>query len=118
MPADEDRIRQEVRREVVEQLTSILNGIGGERKHVILLNDYQVVNLLSVLWASGYASVYGNNPLSVINNGDWTGELWNMLPKLLPARPNAEPEELAARARAWCSSHAPPSHPKGCTCGV
>ena len=98
----EDAFQKAVlRREVIAELQQMLGGIGRGAGHVIVLNDYQVVNLLSVIWASGYASVYGNNPLSVINNGDWLGELWTLLPKGLTHKPNDEPEVLAERARRW-----------------
>lgn len=89
-----------LRVEVIEELQKMLQGLREGGNHLIVLNDYQVANLMSMIHAAGYGSVYNDSPLTVLNNGDWIGELFHKLP-YVTQKPNASPEELALRAKNW-----------------
>jgi hypothetical protein len=65
------------------------------------LDDYQAVNLLSALRASGVQSGYPRaeslpcpNPLQVLNSGDWIGELIWMLEERLVLLPGQSVNEF------------------------
>ena len=52
------------------------------------LDDYQAVNLLSALRASGcYQKLSEPNALKVLNSGDWIGELIQELERILKLKP-------------------------------
>lgn len=95
--------KYEERREVLADMQRIISGIGNRSGHIILLNDYQVANLKEAIWAIGYASVYGGSPLSVLNNGDWLGELFQMLPSVT-YKPNEGAQTLADKSWRWAQS--------------
>lgn len=68
----------------------------------IVLDEYHVANLKAAIEAIGYPASppdYYTGPLAVLNNGDWIGELYQMLPEKVDCFPNATPEELRAEAR-------------------
>lgn len=71
-------------------------------KHVIELNDYQVVNLRAALEAIGYPwKEEKRSPLTVLNSGDWVGEIWLKLDQLTLgkyAAPNDTVESYIERA--------------------
>jgi hypothetical protein len=107
----EDEHRQ-VRHEVLGELRGIIAGLQAGGRHTLVLSDYEVVNLRAAIHATGYASAYGGpeNPLSVLNSGDWIGQIFQRLPYLGEhMRPNATAEELVDRARARQASDAAPS---------
>lgn len=89
-----------MRRQAIADVRRIVDAVGRGAGHIIVLNDYQVANLRAAIHATGYASIYKDSPLSVLNNGDWLGELMHLLPHV-EYKPNATPAELAERARAW-----------------
>ena len=71
---------------------------------IIELNDYQVANLRAAIEAAGYNTWDPNkeshvprNPLYVLNNGDWIGEIYQKLPTVA-YQPNASPQVLARAA--------------------
>jgi hypothetical protein len=99
--------KQALRREVLAELRAVIDSLGQGGQHVILLNDYQVTNLRSLLHAIGYASVHRSSPLNVCDTGDWVGELYQKLPHVALA-PNVEPGELARRASEWARANTPP----------
>jgi len=98
---EKTRLKFEARREVLQDMRNMLQGIQNGGGHVLVLNDYQVANLRAAIHAAGYGSVY-RSPLNVLNNGDWLGELFQMLPAV-DQRPNTEPEQLAEAANRWKS---------------
>jgi len=63
-------------------------------KSEIELDDYEAVNLLSVLRASGVSDCYMGeqmpqpNPLEVLNSGDWIGQIIRKLEKRLDMLPD------------------------------
>ncbi len=74
-------------------------------KYTITLNEYQVANLKSIIEAAGYYTWnplapyhVERNPIYVINTGDWIGELYQMLPKEVPYKPNKTPQQMAEEA--------------------
>lgn len=77
---------------------------------LISLNAYQITNLLQALKATGYdfnaigmnSSMEGtdkvlkNNPLSVLNSGDWLGEIYNILKEhYIAIQPSVNPNRTA-----------------------
>ncbi len=78
---------------------SLANGDG----HVIMLSDYEVINLREALTAMGYG-MSTRSPLEVMHTGDWVGQLWQKLPWLTDPRPNVDAETQQARARDWKKS--------------
>ena len=69
----------------------------------IILNEYQIANLRSALEAAGYcdwSTQVLNNPLYVLQTGDWLGEIYNKLPEV-DYQPNESPQVLADRASRW-----------------
>lgn len=97
-------LRVKIRQEVMAELHNLMSSAGAVqagRAHLIVLDDYEVANLRSALWAAGTASTY-QSPLNVLQTGDWTGQILHKLQQLAPDhKPNAEPDVLAARARDW-----------------
>lgn len=92
------------RREALTEVARIAEGLAGQRGHVLMLNDYQVANLRALLNAIGYGCHFPetpSSPLSVVNNGDWIGEIYNMLPYEGGQKPNVGPEEIRRAALAW-----------------
>lgn len=92
------------RRQALIELSRISEGLAGQRGHVLMLNDYQIANLRSLFNAIGYG--YHNpdipsSPLSVVNNGDWVGEIYQMLPYEGQQKANASPQELRQAAISW-----------------
>ena len=75
-------------------------GLAEGAGNVILLSDYEVVNLRAALQATGYGMT-GRSPLQVLNNGDWLGQIYQKLPYLDHPTPNADAFELQARALRW-----------------
>lgn len=73
----------------------------------ITLNDYQISNLRAAIEACGYH--FGGleadqrptrsvmNPLQVLQNGDWMGEIYQMLPEV-GHEPNVSANQLAINA--------------------
>ena len=71
---------------------------------IIELNDYQIANLRAAIEAAGYGTwregrtnYVPRNPLYVLNNGDWIGELYQKLPSV-EYKPNETPQALAEKA--------------------
>lgn len=92
------------RRQALVELSRISEGLAGERGHVLMLNDYQVANLRALFNAIGYAAHFADtpsSPLSVANNGDWIGEIYQMLPYEGSQKPNVDAEQLRKSAIAW-----------------
>lgn len=79
------------------------------KSYYIELDSYEISNLRAVLDAAFLAHKSGN-PLSVLNNGDWTWQVLNKLPANLPTKgsmsPNHTPEELVRNAIANAFGHA------------
>lgn len=68
----------------------------------IELDDYEITNLRSALEATGQGTWHESmrNPLGVLNNGDWVGQILGKLP-VVSTIPNATADELAEQAKAW-----------------
>lgn len=72
------------------------------------LDEYEIANLRAALeaicgWRDGRITDEArlgdeSNPLGVLRNGDWIGQLYWKLPRL-PYRPNAAPDELVKAAK-------------------
>src|SRR5437763_1849787 len=69
---------------------------------ILELNDYEAANLGSALKAALIWQDVPDNPLRVLNSGDWIAQIYHKLPEL-EQRPNRTPEEYVkeslARAR-------------------
>ena len=72
--------------------------------NTIELDDYQAVNLLSALRATGVQNSYPNveplprpNALAVLNSGDWIGELIHKLEARLELRPGQSLSEFQSK---------------------
>lgn len=76
------------------------------RGHALMLNDYQIANLRAAIEACGYATWHKDwfkkSPLMVLQNGDWMGEIYLMLPMVQHA-PNQTPQKLIEEALARCA---------------
>lgn len=76
------------------------------REYVLRLSEYEFVNLRAALEAVARDS----SPLSVLNTGDWIGEILNAIDGvdrsegMRPVKPNRTPEESAKAARDWKST--------------
>ena len=88
----------DTRSELKEAISSLE---GKENLTVLVLNDYQASNLKAVIEASGvnFWRVIQNdgiedNPLSVLNTGDWIGEIYWMLPSVINNKPNIDPLDM------------------------
>lgn len=74
----------------------------------IELDDYEITNLRAALEATGQGTWHESmrdpfvpdNPLGVLNNGDWVGQILGKLP-VVSAIPNNTANGLAEQARAW-----------------
>lgn len=105
---DDDAVRARIRREVLEEFTNVLRESGAltsGRSFMVPMSDYEIVNLIEALVATGYASVYVS-PLQVLHNGDWVGQLVMKLRPLIQdmcsaPNPNASAQQLAERANQW-----------------
>lgn len=61
----------------------------------ILLDEYEAVNLLSALRASGcYQAMPAPNPLCVLNSGDWIGQIIQKIEKRLSLAHNQDPDSI------------------------
>ena len=90
-----------IRKQALADAIRIVEGVARNDSHVILLSDYEVVNLREAINACGYAHVADPSPLNVLNNGDWIGQIYQKLPYVEGIKPNATSAELAQRARKW-----------------
>ncbi len=64
-------------------------------EQTIVLSEYEIANLRSLLEACGYPNGQcPKNPFYAANTGDWLGQIYNKLPKI-NLRPNRTPNELA-----------------------
>lgn len=74
---------------------------------VIELDGYEVANLRVAIEAMGYPATreppVPRNPLMVMHNGDWVGQVYSKLPKVVEGDhvPNDTPEGLAAKASSF-----------------
>jgi hypothetical protein len=91
----------EERRAAIADLHRLVDSLPSGSKHIIALDDYEVANIKAALNATGYAALVERNPLMVLNNGDWLGQLYQKLP-YVQHRPNADWQELAKRANEFC----------------
>lgn len=92
------------RRQALIEVSRIAEGLAGNRGHVLMLNDYHVANLRALLNAIGYGfhdPEVSSSPFSVANNGDWVGEIYQMLPYEGAQKPNLGPGQLRQLAIAW-----------------
>ena len=92
------------RQRAMEELARVVASLAvlpGEEGHAVVLSDYEVANLRSLLNACGFWCIAGGpSPLSVCNTGDWGGQILAKLPVVEQA-PNASPQDLCERARNW-----------------
>lgn len=96
-PEPLDRVR--MRSEIVAELSNIIREAGNPHQHILVLTDYEVANLREVFRAAGHGWAVDNNPLKVINNGDWVGQIAaKLVPLATDHVPNATAAQLAERA--------------------
>lgn len=94
-------MRLRLHREMLANIGRIVDGLAHGGQHVLVLNDYQVSNLLSALQAAGccgFHDEHGDSPLDVMNTGNWLGEIFTLLP-YVEHKANVDPSELRRRAR-------------------
>lgn len=59
--------------------TSRVVEVAGQKRWVLVLNEYQRSNLLWVFAAMGTLDEKGVEPITYLSTGDWAGEIPNML---------------------------------------
>lgn len=71
----------------------------------LFLDEYEIVNLKAALAATGYECAdLQSNPLDVLMSGDWLGQIYNKLDKIITTSyPNFTAEEYRQMANGFIS---------------
>lgn len=87
-------------REAFEEFQRVIAGLLNGADHVLLLNNYEAVNLRALLDAIQTYHPDETNPLRVLDTGDWTSQVRMRLPMVDGAHaPNTSSNEQIRNVR-------------------